>query len=216
VTRRELVEGLADVMGSVADALMALLPTVRVMTGIMVRVKLRRREVISLVYWFALEWGGCEYYIKAYRKWGPDGVLRPVIGISHVANCGGTLVYYPAIDADGRIPSREYLERAIVVWAYRSAKKGRVAYHLVLPPASTKSAAIRAMLPYDDRKHLKMAHRPRPVDRFDFAVLRVSSYLSWREEVVAARFAGGDPMARLHRALRCWLWTHPSVKRFCG
>jgi hypothetical protein len=215
VTRRELVEGLADVMGSVADMLAALLPGIRPVTAVKVRAKLRGREVVSLVYWFALEWDGCEYYVKAYRKWGPDGRLRPVIGISHVASCDGTLVYYPAIDADERVPSREYLERAIVVWAYRSAKKGRVAYHLVLPLASTKSAALRAMLPYDDRKHLKMAHRPRPVDYFDFAVLRVSSHFRWGEEVVMAKFSSDEPMARLHRTLRCWFWLHPSARRFC-
>ena len=214
MTRRELVEGLEDVMGSVADMLAALLPGIRPVTAVKVRAKLRGREVVSLVYWLALEWGGCEYYVKAYRKWGPDGRLRPVIGISHVASCGGTLAYYPAIDADERAPGREYLERAIVVWAYRSARKGRVAYHLVLPPASTKSAAVRAMLPYDDRKHLKMAHRPRPVDYFDFAVLRVSSHLRWGEEVVTAKFAD-EPMAQLHRLLRCWFWLHPSARRFC-
>lgn len=212
---REVVEGLEDVMGSVAGVLMLLLPQLRPVVGVKARVKLRGREVVSLVYWLALEWGGCEHYVKVYRKWGPDSVLRPVVGISHVANCGGTLVYYPAIDADGRTPSREYLERAIVVWAYRSAKKGRVAYHLVMPPVSTKSAATRIMKPYDDAKHLKMAHTPRRVDYFDFAVLRTSSYPHWREEVVAARFDGSDPMARLHRALRCWLWLHPSARRFC-
>lgn len=205
VRERRLIEGLAEVMNVMLDALSAIL-SVKPLKKYITRVKLRGGVVTSLVYWIAAEWDGCEFYVKIYRKWGVDGVLRPVIGLSHVALCNGKLLYYPAIDVDGgKTPSREYAERAIVHWEYLSAAKGRRAWHIVLPPVFTKSQAIKLMRPYDDRRHLKYAHVPRKADYFDFAVLRVSSYAHWRESVAVAKFAD-DPMARLHKYLRSIYW----------
>jgi len=202
----DLVEGLAIAMATHAEALRAVLGAVKPVKRYLTRVVLHGSRVTSLVYWYAVEWGGCEYYVKIYRKWGGDGLLRPVVGLSHVANCGGRLVYYPAIDVDpGKTPPKEYLERAVVVWRYRSASKGGIAHHIVMPPVATKSQALKWMRGYDDNKHLKFAQRPRRVDHFDFAVLRVSSYPHWGEEVLYARF-GDDPMAQLHRLLRSIYW----------
>ncbi len=205
VRERRLIEGLVEVMNAMLDALSAVL-SVKSLKKYITRVKLKGNMVTSLVYWVTTEWDGCEFYVKIYRKWGTDGVLRPVIGLSHVALCGGKLLYYPAIDVDGqKTPSREYIERAVVYWEYLSAAKKKLARHIVLPPVLTKSQAIKLMRPYDDRRHLKYAHVPRKADYFDFAVLRVSSYAHWRESVIVARFAD-DPMARLHKYLRKIYW----------
>ena len=206
VRERRLIEGLAEVMDARLLALSTVL-SIRPVKKYIIRVKLRDSVVTSLVYWVATEWDGCEFYVKIYRKWGADGVLRPVIGLSHVALCNGKLFYYPAIDIDrGKTPSKEYIERSIVYWEYISASKNRRAWHIVLSPVSTKSQAIKLMRPYDDPRHLKFAHRPRKVDYFDFAVLRVSSYAHWREHVVDTKFTD-DPMARLHKYLRSIYWA---------
>jgi hypothetical protein len=207
-----LTEHLSDVMDAYAKALTFLLQTVRPLKKYLVRVKVHGNTVTSLVYWFAVEWGGCEYYVKIYRKWGPEKRLHPVVGLSHVADCGGRLVYYPSIDADGKTPPKRYLEEALMVWKYKSASKGATAYHLVMPPVPTKSQALKTMLKYDDNRHLKFAHTPRKVDYFDFAVLRVSSPPTWREEVLYWKFVD-EPMANLHKLLRCVFWTCVSQKQ---
>jgi hypothetical protein len=205
VREKRLIEGLAEVMDARLRALSAVL-SVRPVKKYLTRVKLRGGVVTSLVYWVATEWDGCEFYVKIYRKWGVDGVLRPVVGLSHVALCDGKLLYYPALDVDGRVPPKEYEERAVVYWEYTSAAKGRRAWHIVLPPVSTKSQAVKWMRKYDDPRHLKYAHMPRKADYFDFAVLRVSSYAHWRECVAKAKFTD-DPMARLHKYLRYIYWA---------
>ncbi|MFZ8812181.1 MAG: hypothetical protein ACO2PN_29280 [Pyrobaculum sp.] len=206
VRERRLIEGLAEVMDARLLALSAVL-SIRPVKKYITRVKLRGGVVTSLVYWVATEWDGCEFYVKIYRKWGVDGVLRPVVGLSHVALCGGRLLYYPAVDVDsGKTPPKRYMEQAIVYWEYVSAAKGRRAWHIVLSPVFTKSQAIKLMRRYDDNRHLKYAHMPRKADYFDFAVLRVSSYAHWRECVTETRFSD-DPMARLHKYLRHIYWA---------
>jgi hypothetical protein len=206
VRERRLIEGLAEVMNARLMALSTVL-SIRPLKKYITRVKLKGGVVTSLVYWVATEWDGCEFYVKIYRKWGADGVLRPVIGLSHVALCDGKLLYYPAIDVDGgKTPPKKYMEQAIVYWEYVSASKGKRAWHIVLSPVATKSQAIKLMRPYDDYRHLKYAHMPRKADYFDFAVLRVSSYAHWRECVLFAKFAD-DPMARLHKHLRRVYWA---------
>jgi len=73
----DLVEGLAITMATHAEALRAVLGAVRPVKRYLTRVILHGSRVTSLVYWYAVEWGGCEYYVKIYRKWGGDGLLRP-------------------------------------------------------------------------------------------------------------------------------------------
>jgi hypothetical protein len=194
---------LADVMDTLADMLNTLIGAEKV-KGYIVRMRDCGGVIYSLVYWLKTQWRGCEFYVKLYRKWGRDGVLRPVVGLSHVANCGGRLVWYPSLDLDGGEPPRDCLREAVFLWMYRG-KKG-VSAHVVLRPRASREEAVRVMAECgDDPMHLHFAMVPRYIEHFDFAVLRVSSYPAWGEEVLRV-YADGDPIAELHLFLRTRLW----------
>ncbi|MGC8583523.1 MAG: hypothetical protein ACP5MH_07305 [Thermoproteus sp.] len=198
-------EALVKEMDTYAQVLEALVGAEKV-KGYIVRMKDAGAGVYSLVYWLKTKWEGCEYYIKLYRKWGKDGVLRPVVGLSHVVNCDGELLWYPAIDGDGGV-DKECVYKSVFHWHYEG-KKGK-SWHVVLPPKRTKEEAVAEMKACgDDELHVHFAEVPRYIEYFDFAVLRVSSYRAWSETVYSAH-VGDDPMARLHMYLRRQLWHAP-------
>jgi len=157
-------------------------------------------KVPSLNIYAAITYAGNIVHLKIYGKLVGDNEVVPVLGLSHRVLSTDGVIYYPTIDADGDVtPSKEVLNKAIVVWKYE--KEGVVKYHIVLPPVRSRSKAISLVRRYNDNRHLRYMAK----DWIGWGVLRVSGWGS--ERVLEARFDFNDPIAVLNRKLRSIFWA---------